>query len=115
MAICRPIAKQQEGKLKDIEEYIETICNENAKYIQFVPISYRNSHALRYFVQAYVNGKVENTKEAMLSYDEYIHRMNMENSQKQIITQQADILNNLAYMQQQMDVTQLMVILNSVN
>lgn len=114
MAICRPVAKKQEEKIQDLQRYVEDKCNENAKYIQFVPPSYRSSDALRYFVKSYVNGKVENTKEAMISYDEYVHRMNMENAQKQIVNQQAAILKNQAYVQQQMDVTQAMMILGSV-
>lgn len=114
MAICRPIAQKQEKDIEEIKNYVDEKCKENTKYIQFVPPSYRNSHALRYFVKAYVNGKVENTKEAMISYDEYIHRMNMENAQKQIVMQQAAILNNQKYIQQQMDVTQAMMILGSI-
>lgn len=119
LIVCFSIASKQETKMEELKRYVNELCTQYEKYIQFVPPSYRYSHALHHFVNSYVNGKVENTKEAMISYDEYMHRLKMETTHKQMINQleiiqnqQAIILKQQGYIQNQLDVDSAMIILS---
>lgn len=120
IAICYPAAARQETKASQLKQYVNQICIDYEKYTQFVPPSYRYSHAMKHFVNAYVNGKVENTKEAMISYDEDMHRLKMETTHIHIIRQlemiqrqQVEVLRQQQYIQNMLDVDSALIILNA--
>lgn len=97
----------------NINNQIQQSINQMHDQLQFIPPSYCHSDAMRYFARAYIDGKVENVKEAMISYDEYIHRQNMENGQYVMIQQQGQILANQVALEQQMSYDTAMIILSN--
>lgn len=80
-------------QLKIDETYtdINELFTLNAEKLQFIPDGYFSYDAIKYFTQAYNVGKVSNLKEAMQSYDLYLHHQRMEMSQQQILAQQEQI------------------------
>ena len=120
LAVSAIDKKFRDKKILEKNEYLEKVnlqiqdfTNELRERIQFIPPSYCYSDALRYFVRAYMDGKVDNVKEAMNSYDEYMHRMNMEQGQHMIMRQQGQILANQVALQEQMSFDTAMIILSN--
>lgn len=109
--------KKMDSKQIDLEN-VNTQIDQSIKamreQLQFIPPSYCHSDAMRYFSRAYIDGKVENVKEAMLSYDEYVHRQNMENNQYIMIQQQGQILANQVALQQQLSYDTAMIMLSNL-
>ena len=110
----------RDKKIVEKKEYLEKVnmqihqfAGELRERLQFIPPSYCYSDALKYFVRAFNDGKVENVKEAMNSYDEYMHRMNMEQGQHMIMRQQGQILANQVALQEQMSYDTAMIILSN--
>lgn len=99
--------------MDNINIQIQQAINQMHDRLQFIPPSYCHSDAMRYFARAYIDGKVENVKEAMISYDEYVHRQNMENGQYAMIQQQGQILANQVALQQQLSYDTAMIILSN--
>lgn len=99
--------------MDNINIQIQQAINQMHDRLQFIPPSYCHSDAMRYFARAYIDGKVENVKEAMISYDEYVHRQNMENGQYVMIQQQGQILANQVALQQQLSYDTAMIILSN--
>ena len=85
--------KSAKLQFEQIEEQIQNRIQSVTEHLQFIPPSYRHSDAMKYFSRAYLDGKVDNLKEAMESYDTYLHRLNMERSQKMIVQQQNIMLH----------------------
>lgn len=65
---------------KEIENRVENIRD----VVCFVPPKYRFSEALTYFVESYENTRISNLKEAVIRFDEYLHRQKVENSLRRI-------------------------------
>lgn len=84
---CEKIQIQIDETNNDINE----IFHLNAEKFQFIPDGYFSYDAIKYFTQSYNVGKVSNIKEAMQSYDLYLHHQRMEMSQQQILAQQEQI------------------------
>ena len=99
--------------MDNVDAQIQQAINQMHDRLQFIPPSYCHSDAMRYFARAYIDGKVENVKEAMISYDEYVHRQNMENGQYAMIQQQGQILANQVALQQQLSYDTAMIILSN--
>lgn len=106
------ITKKKE-EMDNVKIQIDHSIKDMKEQLQFIPPSYCNSDAMRYFARAYIDGKVANVKEAMISYDEYTHRQNMENGQFMMIQQQGQILANQAALQQQLSYDTAMIMLSN--
>lgn len=78
-------------KIDETNNDINEIFHLNAEKFQFIPDGYFSYDAIKYFTQSYNVGKVSNIKEAMQSYDLYLHHQRMEMSQQQILAQQEQI------------------------
>lgn len=103
----------KKAEMENINKQIQQSTDEIREQLQFIPPSYCYSDAMRYFARAYIDGKVDNVKEAMISYDEYIHRQNMEHGQLVMMQQQGQILANQVAIQQQMSYDTAMIILSN--
>jgi len=104
--------KTLQNELDTVNEQIADIYTMYSEQFQFIPPSYFNRSAVAYFSQAYYDGKVSNLKEAMESYDLYLHRKTMETGQIQILNQQQQILNNQRTMRQELAFDTAMLLLS---
>ena len=79
-----------EEQLQGISNEIYEVFTENEEIISHIPRDYRNYDAVSYFEKVLANEKADSMKEAMLLYDEYIHRQALEfgNTRMQNIAQQ---------------------------
>lgn len=88
--------------LAELESDLEWQIDQIRDVICFVPPSYRFSDALRYFVESYVNSRVDDLKEAVNAYDTYYFRSQTVQMQQQILEQErknADALSRIEYAQ----------------
>ena len=69
----------------------------------FVPIDYRNSYALEFFVNAFANSKIDNLKEAVNLSDTQAYRNSMLQSQKQMCNMLSQIAFNQLTISSQLD------------
>lgn len=106
--------------LSNVEQDIDNSYISLGDSLKLVPPSYCNSKALQYFYSAYTNGKVENVKEAINAYDEYMHRQKMEATQQQMLFQQEQMVatqnqisKQLTSIQRQMTYDTAMLILEN--
>lgn len=86
-----------ENKFNDLRNEINSDIKILEPYLQYVPPAYRSSHALGYFVDSYINVRVENLSEAVKAYDNYVHQQNVQQGFKQIDAR----LREISYMQKQ--------------
>lgn len=103
----------KQADLDNLNTQIEQSIHDMHDKLQFIPPSYCHSDAMRYFAKAYIDGKVDNVKEAMCSYDEYVHRQNMENAQHAILQQQGQIIANQVAISQQISYDSAMIMLSN--
>ncbi len=83
------------AELKELEGQIDRMFHVLVEPLVFVPPDYRFSAAVEHFVRSYQNGKVSNPKEAMLQFDNYMHQMEMEHKQQQLLESQREIRQKL--------------------
>jgi len=69
----------------------------------FVPMDYRNSYALEFFVNAFANSKIDNLKEAVNLSDTQAYRNSMLQSQKQMCNMLSQIAFNQLTISSQLD------------
>ncbi len=105
-----PRAKQVKS---NSERNITCICRSLAQYIQYTPPQYRTSHALNYFYESYINSRVDNLREAITSYDTFLHRTNMQAGMVQISNQLEEISFNQSIISSQL--ASLNVEVNALN
>ena len=68
-----------------------------------IPPQYRYSEALRFFVEAYSNSKVDNLKEAVNLFDTHMYRKEMLESQQRIVQELQNINFNMSIISSQLD------------
>lgn len=104
---------EKENDITKLNTQIKEEINKIKDKIKFIPPSYCYSDAMSYFSKAYIDGKVDNVKEAMVSYDEYVHRQNMEQGQIKMIQKQAEIIAGQAEIKEQMNYDTALIMLSN--
>lgn len=105
--IFKKYKAQKYAEIKKREQFyrdeVENMVSDLGDRMRFIPHGYCTSNALNYFYQEYHRGKVRNLREAMCSYDEYSHRLNMEQGQMRLYQQQQKMIrqnNQIMYNQE---------------
>lgn len=112
-----------EEQLPLVEAAIQETKKIIVPYIGMIPRDYRNSAALHFFSNSYFNFKVRTLPEAINLYDQHLHQQQLEQGQREMAEKMAeaqrrseDALNDLsmqlAYMQDQIDSQEPVVINN---
>lgn len=86
-----------EDKFNNLREEINNDIKILEPYLQYVPPAYRTSRALNYFVDSYINVRVENLSEAVKAYDNYVHQQKVQQEFRQVDAR----LKEISYMQSQ--------------
>lgn len=110
------VKEQEKCCRQEVDDMIYSL----GERLRFIPEGYCNSNALNFFEKEYRCGKVSNLREAMCAYDEYVHRLNMEQGQmmllqqqNQIIQQNRQIMYNQEILHQEMQVDTALILLAS--
>lgn len=94
-------AKQSIREAKEIrneaEKQIDILLEQLKIPLEYVPKDYRYSTALEYFYNSYINGRASTLKEAIDSFDTYLHRKKMEHSQEVLHQEHLEILRKIQY------------------
>ena len=101
--VARRKLKSLPGEIKSVENDIDDIISTISKAISFVPPDYRFSDALEYFCTAFDNHKADSLKEAMLQYDDFVHKRKLELNQQEILEKHNETLRMLEYQNSKID------------
>ena len=85
------IIKQTENLIKSLEFDIGQLIEKYTPYIKIIPPAYRYSEAVAYFVDSYINSRVNNLQEAVNKYDEYLVNNELLKTQHKILEKLCDI------------------------
>lgn len=92
-----------EEQLPLVEAAIQETWKIIAPHVGKVPPNYRNSHALAFFSNSFFNYKVKDLQEAVNLYDQYLHRQQMEQSQREMAEAQRRSMDALGDLSRQLD------------
>ena len=100
---ARSSIKTIPGKLEDLHDEVIEIVDRIAPGMTFVPPDYRYSDALEFICRTFDNHKADSLKEALLQYDEFAHRREMESTTNAILQSQYAVLQELADQSSKLD------------
>lgn len=87
--------KDCEDLLPQAEAAIREAYTSIAPYVDKVPQSYRNSHALAFLSSSFFNYKARNLQEAVNLYDQYLHQQRMEQGQREMAAAQKAAMDDM--------------------
>lgn len=86
----REAHKRAVDRLSELEERLTGQIAQIQDVICFVPPKYRFSDALNYFVESYVNSRVDDLKEAVNAYDTFYFRSLTADMQRKLLEQEQE-------------------------
>lgn len=89
-------------ELAKLEDSLKWQVSQIREVIMFVPPKYRFSEALRYFVESYLNSRIDNLKEAVNAFDTYYFRSQTIQMQREMLEKQQEnneLMQAIAYNQ----------------
>ena len=92
---ARGTIKRGNRELPELEAQISRMLKELAEPLAYVPPDYRYSAAVEHFCQSYGNGKATSLKEAVNLFDTYVHQLEMEQRQQEILETHREVLRKL--------------------
>jgi len=100
---ARLAVKSLPEEIEKTEEYIKDEIDRIAMGLALVPPDYRSSDAIQFFCKVFDNKKADSLKEAMIQYDDYVHKMQVEYAQQEILDKHNEALRMLAYQSDRID------------
>lgn len=95
IAKAKKTLKACEELLPQAEDAIREAYTSIAPYVDKVPQSYRNSHALAFLSSSFFNYKARNLQEAVNLYDQYLHQQRMEQGQREMAAAQKAAMDDM--------------------
>lgn len=87
--------KDCEELLPQAEAAIREAYTSIAPYVDKVPQSYRNSHALAFLSSSFFNYRARNLQEAVNLYDQYLHQQRLEQGQREMAAAQKAAMDDM--------------------